>query len=1313
MDKSSLKITELPALSVASENGFIPIAQVKEENDTYKVTLKKLRESILFENAYSDTASGVANTVNGDTFFVYTDATKEHVQGWVNAGSGATPLLNSEGEQITYGTYALLNKALKDKGAIVQWVYNGGLSNGGEQTFTVPLTGDISVQEVYVDGLRQFKDVGFELVAGNALSFKLATPVKENQTVVAICFGSDDVEKVNEAFLATYGAPNGASNIGVLGGGTVQSELEKKINADKLSSASNGEGTDLILLGTGQTLREGLGEWLACTLDILTQKSEVERFKTRGFYVEDDGGAGSWKKTGNIDTAKAGTHVITEGKVYNANGVEYQIQLEDSSFVIDPRANGAKEVDDYTEAQLDTDDFVCLGQAINGIINTLPLWMQTNNNINGQSTYSVITFNITSGLWRIGKEAAKLRSNVIYNLGASTIYVKASASRKFQVTGEYLNGFEHSVEDVEQVYTALGNKLYWESVSLGFIKMTGGKIIGDHVPGTLDTDCTAGVGVLALNPWYCSFEDIRIENFRVNLVGMQVRIDEDGVMSSDIIPYKSSVLPEKIGNFYGCTFKNMYISTARYCCVRLHIDWCQWIGGTISNNGRWASSVSGQQCDYFLIETGHGFHCSGTYLSIPAYNPTERKPNKSVIATAARGSVYSACYMEDTPSYVTILNKWWNDGNEKGFGLNIDCIGSQYRPDRTYKYLTFEAGAFGYYDENENWVPPAGYGSYPSTNGIDFVRLGSPTPDVGAFPHGGFDFKYGTYGVMYATNTTYPNPPDVDSLRGQKTTKEMFSPYGLLAANGILQLPVLSPAIHSNICIWYKDLTGSFDLDNVVLWQTANIDQLTTDSGYNYNLFIAKAEMAIDFGNGYKMAIIQNLKWNNNDGVGTSGSQQSLQFTIPDSTPIVLKSVQAFTGGIPVFPTGLSYIPESSDRCIWGNVQPTNGFKYNLFKKVGGGIFAPGDLINPWIAHQRANPDYKFGTTFYEDYGYNNLPLLVKGGNTIGSYFAKNFSVNIVSVDNTNSRTTIEVPAEYKPYVFMGIPLNIVSGSSTSYTGETRIHKRIVNATGTLSGQYILDAVVGSVGDTLSISQTTLSSRTYYQDYKTGKLTVDGEISLNGTRIRFGYGATTVNTRTLEFFVNGGTSSTATINAYGTSIGYNAANNVFGGNITFSNTSTFNVGAVDKTANNIYSQNAVTVVSDRRLKDFIETIPDEVLDVWGTIGFSQWKLKSAIEAKGADEARVHFGIVAQDIKEAFELAGLDATKYGILIYDSWDDQEEILDEAGSVVQEAREAGDIWMVRMEECLALEAAYVRREMEKQRQQLQSLMDALGHS
>lgn len=1007
-----------------------------------------------------------------------------------------------------------------------------------------------SQETVIADAVDFFKDFDFESLQNLASQIKADSEAAESSAAAAAA--SENAAKTSEtnSRASEVAAENARDQ--------VQQIINDAGEQSTLAVLSQPGGASSIGVDDGLTLMDIT---ISSVTAFMAMNISPSKIIVGGFYTRGDGGDGTWVATGNTDASKAGTHVVTEAKIYNASGVEYQLQVGVGMGIISPKANGAKEAANYAETQLDTDNFVCLGQAINGIISALPLWMQPGNNINNQSTYSVINFNISSGLWRIGKEAAKLRSNVIYNLGAATIYVKASASRKFQVTGKYLNGFEHSVEDVEEVYTALGSKLYWESVSLGFTKMTGGKIIGDHVPGTLDSDCTAGVGILALNPWYCSFEDSRVENFRVNLVGMQVRIDEDGVLPSSIVPYKSSLLPEKIGNFYSCVFKNMYVSTARYCCVRLHIDWCQWIGGTISNNGRWASSVSGQQCDYYLIETGHGFHCSGAYLSIPAYNPTERKPNKSVIATAARGSVYSACYMEDAPSYVTILNQWWNDGNEKGFGLNIDCIGSQYRPDRTYKYLTFEEGAFGYYDENEKWVPPAGYGSYPSTNGIDFVRFGSPTHDAGAFPHGGFDFKYGTYGVMYSTNATYPNPPDVDSLRGHKTTKEMFSPYGLMAANGILQLPVLSPALHSNICIWFKDLTGNFNLNNIVLWQGANIDQSTTDVGYNYNLFIAKAEMAIDFGNGYKMAIIQNLKWNNNDGVGTSGSQQSLQFTIPDSTPIVLKSVQAFTGGIPVFPTGINYIPESSDQCIWGNVHPTNGFRYNLFKKVGGGIFAPGDLINPWIAHQRANPDYKFGTTFYEDYGYSNLPRLVKGGNAIGSYFAKDFTVSVVSVDEENGRTTIDVPASYRPYVFMGVPLNIVGGSSTSYTGETRIHKRNINSDGTLSGQYVLDSVVGAAGDTLSISQRELADRTYYQDYKTGNIAVNGEVSLNGTRLRFGYGAATTNTRTLEFFVNGGTTSTATINAYGTSLGYNATSHVFGGNILFDASSTRNIGS--------------------------------------------------------------------------------------------------------------------------------------------------------
>ncbi|OHY38280.1 hypothetical protein BBP07_07130 [Citrobacter koseri] len=122
------------------------------------------------------------------------------------------------------------------------------------------------------------------------------------------------------------------------------------------------------------------------------------------------------------------------------------------------------------------------------------------------------------------------------------------------------------------------------------------------------------------------------------------------------------------------------------------------------------------------------------------------------------------------------------------------------------------------------------------------------------------------------------------------------------------------------------------------------------------------------------------------------------------------------------------------------------------------------------------------------------------------------------------------------------------------------------------------------------------------------------------------------------------------------------------------------------------------------------SIPDDVLDAWATVEYSQWKLKSAVAEKGEASARFHVGIIAQEIKEKFELAGLDATQYGILIHEKWDAQDAVdyqpaqFDDDGSLTapeilpQPSRNAGEIWMVRMEECLALEAALMRRELEK---------------
>lgn len=51
-----------------------------------------------------------------------------------------------------------------------------------------------------------------------------------------------------------------------------------------------------------------------------------------------------------------------------------------------------------------------------------------------------------------------------------------------------------------------------------------------------------------------------------------------------------------------------------------------------------------------------------------------------------------------------------------------------------------------------------------------------------------------------------------------------------------------------------------------------------------------------------------------------------------------------------------------------------------------------------------------------------------------------------------------------------------------------------------------------------------------------------------------------------------------------------------------------------------------------------------------------YKFKDAIEKKGSD-ARIHVGVIAQDVKAAFESEGLDASRYGVFCSDTWTDED--------------------------------------------------------
>lgn len=74
-----------------------------------------------------------------------------------------------------------------------------------------------------------------------------------------------------------------------------------------------------------------------------------------------------------------------------------------------------------------------------------------------------------------------------------------------------------------------------------------------------------------------------------------------------------------------------------------------------------------------------------------------------------------------------------------------------------------------------------------------------------------------------------------------------------------------------------------------------------------------------------------------------------------------------------------------------------------------------------------------------------------------------------------------------------------------------------------------------------------------------------------------------------------------------------------------------------------------------------------------------YRFKSAYEKKG-DDARIHVGVIAQEVIEAFEAEGLDPMRYGVVCYDQWDD---VIDEDGNVILPA---GDSYGVRYDELWA---------------------------
>ena len=137
---------------------------------------------------------------------------------------------------------------------------------------------------------------------------------------------------------------------------------------------------------------------------------------------------------------------------------------------------------------------------------------------------------------------------------------------------------------------------------------------------------------------------------------------------------------------------------------------------------------------------------------------------------------------------------------------------------------------------------------------------------------------------------------------------------------------------------------------------------------------------------------------------------------------------------------------------------------------------------------------------------------------------------------------------------------------------------------------------------------------------------------------------------------------------------------------------TVDLGVASVRFDDIYATNGTIQTSDRNEKEAIASLTPTEMLVAARLSpsFKNFKWKDSVAEKGA-AARMHSGIIAQDVQDAFTAEGLDAGDYAMFISGTWWEHEgatyDTLEEAPVGATERTRLG----VRYPELLAFVAAY----------------------
>ena len=346
-----------------------------------------------------------------------------------------------------------------------------------------------------------------------------------------------------------------------------------------------------------------------------------------------------------------------------------------------------------------------------------------------------------------------------------------------------------------------------------------------------------------------------------------------------------------------------------------------------------------------------------------------------------------------------------------------------------------------------------------------------------------------------------------------------------------------------------------------------------------------------------------------------------------------------------LFTSGNTIQPRKNGAADNGNIDL--GTSGNRFKDLylsgtafSGGAFSAGTTGNSVFFAEGSAHIFRRGSAgSYAEFGrFDTVGNLLVGTTNVAA-----------GVDNTSTGHSIASQGYATHSRSSGIPLFLNRNSNDGTILDLRKNGASVGSIGTSGGDIYIDSVSGGVG-LLANAGTGNYGWTSSFIYPTTNNARD----LGTSNFRF-----------KDLYLSGGINvgDAKTVGHGAISLKYDLVYMTAGVISPADDDGTDNDNSVDlgKSAarfNDIFATNGTIQTSDRNEKQDIEELSDAeqrvAVAAKGLLKKFRWK--DAVEDKG-DDARIHFGIIAQDLQAAFEAEGLDAGRYGMFTSNTWTNED--------------------------------------------------------